>query len=530
MKRTGISRRDFLKGTLAGAAGMAVAGLTGCASPAAETVAATTASGGEAGDTAAALETSMPETSTAPAAQEDGQAWDMEAGVVIIGAGGAGLAAACEAAQAGDDVLVLEALMNYTMSNTSLSAGMYQAGGTSVQAAADIEDTTDDYEKLLEVLGDGYDDPALRKVYAQNVAPTLEWLIGLGASFPVEELSDRGTVAAYYDSQVPAKNRMHWAASHAGTEVTTPMNDFCVANGVRIEYETPVKRLIMNEAGEVIGVTAEKNGETLRIKARKAVLISTGGCSRNVDMIKRFLSPQKAHGLPLLHSYGSGWQKGDGITMAQAVGAKTTRIFLYGADIGVSIDESNNSATFPIRGGCALVSSDARIHMTENNSLWPTEFYMAELWGQENGLAWSIWDESNVESKIRNVEDVLEKGLLIKADSYRELAEAIGLEPDVFEETMAEFNEGRENPLTQAPFYAAKCVPVAPDTMGGIGINTNMEVINAFDEVIPRLYAAGTTAGGWRGQINPGCGTAVGWAVTSGRIAGQNMSGLEPWC
>ena len=290
--------------------------------------------------------------------------------------------------------------------------------------------------------------------------------------------------------------------------------------------------MITNANGEVIGVTAVQGGNTIRVKAKKAVLLATGGCSRNKEMLKRFLSPLKVHGVPLLYSYGSAWQKGDGITMAQAVGAKTTKLFCYGMDIGLVTDEEKNTGTYPLKAGtgCALVSGDAKRHMTEYNGLWPQEFYTMELWDQKNGLAWAIMDASGVESKLRDVDSALANALLFKGDTYRELAEAIGLDPDVFEQTMDEYNAEKETPMNQAPFYAAKVVPTAPDTVGGIGINTNMEVINAFDEVIPRLYAAGTTAGGWRGQINAGCGMAVSWAVTSGRIAGQNMSKLDSCC
>ena len=77
--------------------------------------------------------------------------------------------------------------------------------------------------------------------------------------------------------------------------------------------------------------------------------------------------------------------------------------------------------------------------------------------------------------------------------------------------------------IEQAPFYAGRVVAVSPDTAGGVTVNTRLQVVDVFGEPIPGLYAVGNMVGGFKGRVNVGCGQAIGWGYTSGRLAAEDI-------
>jgi fumarate reductase flavoprotein subunit len=133
-----------------------------------------------------------------------------------------------------------------------------------------------------------------------------------------------------------------------------------------------------------------------------------------------------------------------------------------------------------------------------------------------------------------------EKGTLRIAQSWAEIAEYMGCDKAALETTIAVYNDAccrnhdavfckdRENlvPLLSPPYYAIKCTSAFLDTIGGIKINERMQVIDTEDCVIPGLYAAGVITGGWEGDdyCTQLMGSARGFALTSGRIAGKNAA------
>ena len=135
-----------------------------------------------------------------------------------------------------------------------------------------------------------------------------------------------------------------------------------------------------------------------------------------------------------------------------------------------------------------------------------------------------------------------EKGKVKIANSWDEMANWIGANSIILKNTISEYNASCEmgydelfakdrkylRTLKQAPFYAIKCAPILLDTIGVIKINERMEVLNKQNEPIPGLYAAGVVTSGWQSNIY--CGAlsagAFGYAVNSGRIAGENSAQL----
>jgi succinate dehydrogenase/fumarate reductase flavoprotein subunit len=197
---------------------------------------------------------------------------------------------------------------------------------------------------------------------------------------------------------------------------------------------------------------------------------------------------------------------------------------------------------------CVMVSQDAKRHFRED--LYYEHLY-ERIAEQEGGFVWAIWDQAvtdlggelvAVPAFSADLSTEVEKGWVKKADTIRELAQQLDVEPSILDSTMAAYNQNAaagEDPdfgkevglgvVEKAPFYAAKTVPATCDTAGGLEINSDGRVFSVFGEVVPRLYATGSTTGGWRGKLYPGSGTAVSFTTTFGRIAGKNAAAEERW-
>lgn len=519
----GLNRRSFLKGAALMGGAAAFAGMAGCAP-----------------QTSASQELSSTSDS----------AWDKEVDVVIAGAGGGGLAAAVEASAAGKEVVVCEVMSSATMSNSALCAGMIQSACTKLQKEAGIDDSVEEFDKYLTAVAEGFESPELRRLYAEKSGETIDWLAEQGAALSTDRLSTQGTMVDYYTDVTPAVARMHQNADGIGAGFTEPLRKKAEEQGAEFMFDTQVTRLLTNADGEVEGVVVADGGKEQRIKARLGVILNTGGFSRNADMVRSFMSPAMPgmfSDRPIMGSYGSPWQQGDGIMMACALGAKLVNPWCaYNVAPGLERKVEDNSAGYISMPGI-FVSTDGQRHVLENGR--PTENVVGDVWKQPNGYVWNIWDQGLADATADfggpimycsdGFEEELSGGYVVKADTVEELAAALDLDTDALKKTIDDFNEGaasgadalgRQNamPLTQPPFFAGRVIAVSPDTAGGVDVNTNTQVLNVFGEVIPRLYAVGNMVGGFKGKVNAGCGQALGWTYTSGRIAGQHVVTLEP--
>ncbi len=471
------------------------------------------------------------------------QIWNQETDVVVLGAGGAGLAAAIGAAQEGCVVTVVEALDSVWKSNTATCGGVMMAACTSVQREAGIEDSVAEFEKYLEAVGGGYDDPALRKLWANLSGPTLEWVRGLGVNFPQSHLYVSG-VEPMFAHITPPVARGHITDTRSGRPIVEALYKKAQACGVTWMFETRGQRLITGSGGEVQGVEVEQNGQRLTLRARRGVVLATAGFSRNTDMIKNFMPKMLTGG-----SFGSEWQQGDGIKMGQTVGARLVNMWVPQAAVfGVPVSSHMTPCmVVTIWGGaCVMVGQDGKRHFNEDMYYEFLYDRIAELPG---GFVWTIWDQDIADLGSQRIvvppfegglDAAVANGWVHRADTVADLAGPLGLDTQTLTQTLDEYNaavRAGQDPLgkvvglgavARPPFYGAKTVPAICDTAGGLQVNTAMQVINVFGQPIPRLYAAGSTTGGWRGKIYPGSGTAVTVAIALGRVAGQAVSAESP--
>lgn len=480
--------------------------------------------------------------------------------VVIIGAGGAGMAAAIEAADAGKTVLIVEKA-SMTGGNTTRATGGMNAAETAEQAGlefkenagvektlaaakesypeladlvATVEKQYEDYKasgsteyfdsvELFEldtlVGGKNLNDYDLVKVLAENSAAGIEWLKTVGA-----DLSEVGSFGGASVKRIhkPVKDGKTIAV---GSYLVPILEQAVKDRGIEILFETPATEIIMKD-GAVAGIKASSKTANYTINA-KAVVIASGGFAGNAEMVES-LNPE----LKGFVSTNAPTITGDGIAMGEAVGAAT--VDMDQIQIHPTVEQNTAALiTEGLRGdGAILVNQEGLRFFDEVGTRDAVS--KAEI-AQTGGYAWLVVDQAMVD-KSSVIAGYITKGYTVQGDSYEALAEAIGCDGAVLKETMEKWNAavaagvdeefGRTsfaNPLDTAPYYAIKVSPGVHHTMGGLKINTNTEVLDTNDQVIPGLYAAGEVTGGVHGANRLG-GNAVADIVVYGRIAGTNAA------
>ena len=459
------------------------------------------------------------EVEEAPAGEKTEET--LECDVVIVGAGGAGLTAAVRATEQGANVIVVEK-MPMVGGNSLKATGGMNAASTKFQEALDITDST--VETFIEdTIRGGHDlnDVDLVTTMAENSAEAVEWLESIGAPLP-KVAATGGTQHKYLHEPEDG--------SAVGSYLVEKMNAKCEEMGIDVMLNTTVTEIVMNDEGAACGVLANDNEHDYVINA-KAVVLATGGFGSNFELMASY-NPDLANAVTTNHAGATG----DGIMMAEAVGADTVdmeQIQLHPTvyqETGLLVSESVRSM------GGILVNAEGKRF---TNDMSTRDAVSAAELVQPGAYAYIIFDQRIVDD-LASCQKYIKNGLTVTADTYEELAKLMGLEGEAaenFPATMATWNEavangvdeefGRDNgmdeDLATAPYYAIKIAPGIHHTMGGIKIDTDTQVINTEGNVIPGLYACGETTGGVHGGNRIG-GNAVCDFVVFGRIAGANAA------
>ena len=455
----------------------------------------------------------------APEAAKAGEktAETLDCDVVIVGAGGAGLTAAVRATQEGAKVLVLEK-MPFVGGNSLKASGGMNCAGTKFQAAADITDSGVQ-EFIEDTMNGGHqlNDLALVTTMAENSAEAVEWLESIGAPLP-KVAATGGTTHKYLHS--PEDD------SPVGAYLVAKLSEEAEKQNIEIMLNTKATEIIMND-GAAVGVKAEDAEHDYTINA-KAVILATGGFGANFDLMCSF-NPSLANAVTTNQPGATG----DGIMMAEAVGAATVDMeqiqlhpTVYQAT-SMLVSEKMRSL------GAILVNHEGKRF---TNDLATRDAVSAAELEQTGGYAWIIFDQNLVDHN-KSAAQYIEQGMAVTGETYEALAEAMDVDAAAFVETMNTWNEavktgedkefgrnnGMDDDLSTAPFYAIQIAPGIHHTMGGIKIDANTEVISTEGAAIPGLFAAGETTGGVHGGNRIG-GNAVCDFVVFGRIAGANAA------
>ena len=444
----------------------------------------------------------------------------LDCDVVIVGAGGAGLTAAAQAAEDGAKVIVVEK-MPIVGGNSLKATGGMNAAGTQYQAALGITDSGVE-EFIEDTMNGGHqiNDLSLVTEMAEKSSDAIDWLTSIGAPLP-KVAATGGTTHKYLHEPEDG--------SAVGSYLVEKLNAQAEKLGVEIMLNTEATE-VLTDNGAAVGIKAESKEHSYTINA-KSVIIAAGGFGANFDMLASY-NPSLANAVTTNHVGATG----DGILMAEEIGADTVdmdQIQLHPTvyqETGLLVSESVRSM------GAILVNSEGKRFCNDMSTRDAVS--NAEL-EQPGAYSYIIFDQRIVDD-LKSCQKYIKNGLTVSADSYEELANLMGLEGDAitnFVQTMdtwnasvaagedKEFgrNNGMDGDLSTAPYYAIKVAPGIHHTMGGLKINTETEVLDTNGNAIPGLYAAGETTGGVHGGNRIG-GNAVCDFVVFGRIAGTNAA------
>ena len=470
----------------------------------------------------------------------------IETDVVVIGAGGCGLAAAVTGVEGGAKVIVFE--KQRSLGGTSNFFEGIFAVESEMQRERYITYSRDEAFKNIMEYSHWRANPRLVRVFVDESAGTIAWLQQEGVEFIDATIN------------MPDAPRTYHVVKGTGEAVVKALATRAKEKGVDLRLVTPAKK-ILREGERITGVVVEQNGEKIEVKA-KAVFVASGGYANNKAWIKKYAGfDLDVNMIPI----GNVDKIGDGIRMAWEVGA---------AEEGMGVLEMYRfgpmGQEYPMKSHLQIVASQPDLWVNPQGERFCDEgiaFYDTSV-GNVNarykeGYTYSLFDESIKEHLIekgidrnmaveyppgarpvdfdKELNAFLEKGTtdIFVAESIEALAMKMGVDPGVLKATVDEYNrfceKGHDDvfakdpkylrPLKGPRFYAIKSRTVFLGTLGGIKINHKMEVVNQKGKVIPGLYAGGMDAGGMWGDsysIKDSSGASAGFAINSGRIAGRN--------
>lgn len=429
------------------------------------------------------------------------------ADVIVVGAGGAGMSAAVEAAKAGASVIVLEKSAAVGGNTLPAQSGI-NAAETTVQEALGFVGSK---ESFLEGQTNELANPELTRFMVENSASAVAWLESIGMAFTVQEKNPL----------------MHKSADGQpiGTALVDALYGEVSANETPILFQTTATSLLV-EDGKVVGVlAADTQGNELTIQAN-AVVLATGGYAQNSALVY-------AHAPQLTGAITDeiAPTTGDGMLMAQSVGAALVDLGQF--TTFPTVERSSHAMLFP-----NLMRNDV-IYIGGEGSR-----FVNEQWGQADTLAavmaqditYAVFDQTLMDS-ASGLAAFYDRGLVKKGDTVEALAGEMGVDAANMTSAIDQWNadfasgvdsvygrdSGMNNDLSHAPYYAIAFGVGVHYCMGGIVINDKTEVLREDAGVITGLYAAGETTGGVHGNARQD-GSAITDTVVFGRQAGEQAA------
>jgi fumarate reductase flavoprotein subunit len=464
----------------------------------------------------------------------------MEADVVIIGCGASGLCAALTLGYGGASVLMFEQEPE-PGGMTNYAEGMF-AVGSRFQKKQKVGLTVEEAFNIHMEETHWLANPRLVRTFMERTGETIDWLEAQGAQF-----SGLFTIS-------PVTPRVwHQVVGFGKEGLIKPLYEKVKKEkSVQVLFETQVKNLIMEE-GRVAGAVAEeKDGTTVRAKA-KAVIIASGGYQDNKEWVDKYC--KSGFTRPVV----PGRHTGSGIQMAWDAGAEpydmgvmqtivlvpeeelTSQLLTAGFQPRLWVNRLGerfcNEAIcwkFPMAGNALARQPGAAAWCIFDDD---TRRYM-----KDNGISYVLGEFYDILKNLPDLDQELVRGMkegkVFKSDSLPELAAQIDTDQETLRATVDEYNEccdknydsifGKDriylNPIKKPPFYAVKLGLCCFMTNGGVRINHKTEVLREDRTVIPGLYVIGCSAGGILGDTYEvsTTGGSLAFAVNTGRMAGES--------
>lgn len=449
------------------------------------------------------------------------QTWDESYDVVVVGGGFAGLAAAYSAVESGATVTLIEKLST-TGGNSAINGGQYASYTSTLAAGLQekfnlVPDTAEKHIEDTIAGGDNMSNPELVELMVYASPEYFNLLLENGLKIR-DTLARPGGHYGY---------RTYVTENQVGSDITNLQLEMLKKTNANIQLETKMVEIYRtrDEANKVVGIRVSTGDGYKTIEAKKGVILATGGFSANVEM-RETQVPYLTEDLPTTNIKAA--STGEGIYLAQAIGANTTQmsnIQRYPwADPNTGVLDSY--AVWPFTGpsyGVIYVDWQGNRYVNEGDR----RDVCANAASNSGFIStYAIFTQPVVSGFAYDSEIAagVESGRILKGDTLEELVEKInafavkgqypqvtvenlkatiekhnsyidsGVDPDfgkVMAATMVKIEEG--------PYYALPQYPSVHHTMGGLVIDTKTQVYDIYGQVIPGLYAAGEVTGGVHG-------------------------------
>ena len=558
-----ITRRDFLKGTAAGAAALTLTGLGLTHAPVAEAGGLNRNDPGE-----------KPAFFTNPYNHTEADAAKVfTTEVVVVGAGNAGCSAAAALADNNVQTIVLEQQERIH----GQGGGIGLVNTRFVQQLVDegkldgLTDVVQHQNIWIQRCGSRVNEGLVSMWF--NLAPVAgNWLLDKCDEYGVTVRSFRARapkaiVPETYDYHMFSNAAQYPFDEHCGYFTAT---NVCYTDAKdREKHEKPATFIfkakaqdLLVEDGAVKGVFAERDGELLLFKATKGVVLATGGIHEDPDMVAYYCDDY-ANRVQRCEHFPAGFSTGDGHKMGLWAGGKMqdngpfplmlhpqANAMFHGCFPFVNMEGKR----FMNEGAWVQGKSMNIMNQTDNIafSIFDShygEYNRKSLEGETGGgMFWDtmgnqVGDPFGDEDVVSIVEGDVKNGNTIVADTLEELAEQLGIPADTFVATIERYNEMVEKqfdddfhkpveflyPVKEGPFYAAKIGVALLTIVGGLSVNTDLQVLNNDREPIPGLYATGNTSGDLYAIDYPiNCaGNSNGRCLIWGYRLGEVLAGVE---
>jgi succinate dehydrogenase/fumarate reductase flavoprotein subunit len=541
--------------------------------------------------------------------------WDLEADVVVLGSGGAAMTAAIAAHDFGaKDVVILEK-SGMVGGTTAMSGGMLWIPGNHYQREAGIEESDEDIVAYLDALAPGQLDPETLGAFMESGPEMIRYFTdktpvrfhafadfpdyqpympGAKAdggrsldneAFSFEQLGKWATRVNPTKMAYPVRGSLMEAISGTLDEATLAEreeHDFrglgqalvgalfkaVLDRNIPVEFEKRARKLVKEGAkdgGRVIGVVAEDaNGRDFRVRARRGVVIATGGFEWNEALVKTFLRG------PLTGPVSVPENEGDGLLMAIEAGAQLGNMqhaFWQQSVLEFKPQHRNAKPNYMLgsderaRPGAILVNRAGKRFVNEaanyNAMGKALHAFDAGSHSYANLPYWLIIDQRYKDKypAFNSPPGSPIPSYMMQADTLEELAAKAGIDPDGLKATVARFNDmvrkGHDDDfnrgdnsydnfymwgdpafdppyrtlgvIDQGPYYAVKMESGALGTAGGPKTNGDAQVLDWDGDPIPGLYAAGNAMAAVLGEAYGGAGGTLGPGMTFGYIAGRHL-------
>lgn len=477
----------------------------------------------QAGGDARAMQKADTGIEPAPAIEE-------ECDVCVVGSGGAALAAAVTAAEAGKSVVMLEKMDIYG-GNTNAGEGTLNAPDPDRQTPMGVEDSVDLYYRQTFEGGDSTGDPALVRILAENALDAVHWMESHGMVYEDEVFTAIGGL--WCRGHAP---KVEKKGEQGGSYYVSHLKDAADASGKVTLYTDAKVESLVSEGGAVTGVsgTRPSSGASVKVTA-KSVVLATGGYARNAELAKQY-DKRVTDDMPSSNVCSS---TGDGLGLGEGVGAGLRNMELVQIH---PLGDPQNGGVATFVGNWLGVENYVMVNDEGNRFVREDErrdTIADAILEQTNDEMWLLVDSTNIAAdRAAEIDDLVEKGHSYRSDYLDDLADQIGVPAETLVKTVDGYNAcvaagtdtqidpGKEllgSPIETPAFYASKRIPTIHYTMGGLRIDTSAQVLTEAGEPIGNLFAAGEVTGGVQGSNRLG-GNSYTDLIVFGRIAGASAA------